>query len=103
MRNDAAALGFFAACDGAFHDAPCFIPTDPQQPGRSQDIGFQERVNCVTLKGQAETRSFQRPRNLYLPNAMKQTGHTRNSGMEPRQPRAMVQMSPLSKRDVVVQ
>src|SRR5581483_2792741 len=43
------------------------------------------------------------PGDGYLPDAMKQTGRSRDARFQPSQPRAEIPMPPLARRDVIVQ
>ena len=50
IRDNTPPLGLQAASHGPLHHTPGFMPTQTQQPGRPQDIRFQEGVDRMPLE-----------------------------------------------------
>jgi hypothetical protein len=101
-RNNPSFLGMQPACHRPFHHMPSFVPTEVQQPRRSEDIGLQESVDRMPLEGKRKPCPRKGPRNLNLPNAMLRAGDPGNPSMEPGKELAMIEVSPTPGGKVII-
>src|SRR5882724_3848907 len=103
VRDHASLLGLLPALDGSLHEAPGLVPTELQHASAAQNIRLQERVNRMPLEGESKPRSWQRPRNCHLANAVLQAIHARNARVQPGETFTMIEVPPLPQRNVIVE
>src|SRR4030042_1902405 len=89
--------------DRSLHEVPRLVPTDPQNPSRSQDVTLPKYIDRQPLKQQREPRPLLGPRQPPLPYPMLSAVNPRRAAMKKRLELTTVQMTPRSLRSMVIQ
>ena len=92
VGDDAAFLGVLAAFDRPFHDVPGLIPSNVEQSGPSQDVGFEQHIDGMVLEGDGEPRAGQCPGDTNPPEAMNRTSDSGEVRMNPGPATAVIEV-----------
>src|SRR5262249_59809148 len=90
------------AGDGGFHEMPGLVPTAAQQPGAAQDVGLEQDIDGLPLKGDGAAGARQGPGDADPTDAMVGAGDPGDLSVEPSPKAAGIEMPPAPGGDMII-